>query len=52
MLKNIIFSNYFCYFKVISDKSTADDDVIMHDDVMFNTLRLLLFVLFCIWDIA
>ena len=27
------FSLDFCYFKDISDKVTADDDVIMHDDV-------------------
>ena len=27
MLQNIILSWDFCYFKVISDKSTADDDV-------------------------
>ena len=27
MLQNIIFSYHFCYFKVIFDKSTADDDV-------------------------
>ena len=56
MLRSIIFSWDFCYFKIISDKSTADDDitymvtcdVIMHDDIIFNTLCLLLFVTFVI----
>ena len=48
MMQNIIFSRDFCYFEDISDKVTADDDVIMHDDVTFNILCLLLFVLFCI----
>ena len=33
MLQNISFSLDFCYFKDISDKVTANDDVIMHDDV-------------------
>ena len=33
MLRNIIFSSDFCYFKDISDKVTADDNVIMQDDV-------------------
>ena len=33
MLRNIIFGLDFCYFKDISDKVTADDEVIMHDDV-------------------
>ena len=33
MLRNIIFSLDFCYFKDISDKVTEDDDVIIHDDV-------------------
>ena len=28
----------FCYFKDISDKVAADDDVIMHDDVIFKIL--------------
>ena len=29
MLRNIIFSLDFCYFKDISDKVTAEDDVTM-----------------------
>ena len=33
MLRNIIFSLDFCYFKDTSDKVIADDDAIMHDDV-------------------
>ena len=33
MLRNISFSLNFCYFKDISDKVTANDDVIVHDDV-------------------
>ena len=33
MLRNIIFSLDFCYFKDISDKVTADDEIIMHDNV-------------------
>ena len=33
MLQNIIFGLNFCYFKDIADKVTADNDVIMHDDV-------------------
>ena len=46
MLLNIIFSLDLCYFKDISDKVTVDDDVIMHDDVIFNTMRWLLFLSF------
>ena len=33
MLRNISFSLDFCYFKDISDKVTANDDVIVHNDV-------------------
>ena len=33
MSLNIIFSLDFCYFKDTSDKVTADNDVIVHDDV-------------------
>ena len=33
MLENISFSLNFCYFKDISDKVTANDDFIMHDNV-------------------
>ena len=33
MLQNISFSLDFCYSKDISDKVTANDDVIVHDDV-------------------
>ena len=46
MLRNIIFSLDFCYFKDISDEVTADDDVI------FNILCWLLFVIFCNWGIV
>ena len=39
------FSLDFCYFKDISDKVTANDDVIMHDDVTcMMTLLLIYFV--------
>ena len=45
MLWNISFSLDFCYFKDISDKVTAIDDVIMHDDVTcMMTLSLIYFV--------
>ena len=52
MLRNISFSLDFCYFKDISDKITANDDVIMHDDVIINILCWLLLVIFCDWDIV
>ena len=42
MLRNISFGLDFCYFKDISDKVTANDDVIMrrhmHDDIIGNIL--------------
>ena len=46
MLQIINFSMGICYFKDTSDKVTADDDIIMHDDVIFNIWCLLLFVIF------
>ena len=52
MLLNIIFSLDFCYFKDISDKVTIDDDVIMHDDVIFNTMRWSLFLSFRDWALV
>ena len=38
MLRNIIFTLNISYFKNIFDKVTADDDAIMHDDVIFDIL--------------
>ena len=35
MLRDIIFSLDFRYFEDISDKVTADEDVIVHDDVTY-----------------
>ena len=52
MLQNISFSLDFCYFKNISDKVTAIDDVIMHDDIIVNILCWLFFVIFCDWNIV
>ena len=45
MLQNISFILDFCYFKDISDKDTANDDVIMHDDV---TCMMTLSLMFCV----
>ena len=52
MLQNISFSLNFCYFKDISDKVTANDDVIMHDDIIVNILCWLFFAVFCDWNIV
>ena len=43
MLQNISFSLDFCYFKDISDKVTATNDVIMHDDVTCMMASLLIY---------
>ena len=47
----------FCYFKKSYKKSTQMMTshawwLHIHDDVVFNILRWLLFVIFCDWDIA
>ena len=45
MLRNISFSLDPCYFKDSSDKVTANDDVIMHDDV---TCMMTLLLIYCV----
>ena len=46
MLQNIIFSYHFCYFKVISDKSTADDDVIF---MMTSSCMMMSSLIHCVY---